>query len=210
MLTELKSAEQRTSYALGIDVGASLGRLPISLDLEAFIQGFQDVTGNRTPLLDPESFQKTMQAFQEKMREESQKAQAGQGTQNQQAGKDFLAGNKVRPGVKTTTSGLQYEVLTAGTGATPSADDMVTVHYVGTLVDGTEFDSSVRRGEPAQFPVSGVIPGWSEGLQLMKVGGKYRLVVPSELAYGARGAGQAIGPHATLVFEVELLGIGQE
>ena len=123
------------------------------------------------------------------------------------AGDAYLADNAAREGVSVTESGLQYEVLTAAEGDSPTADDTVSVHYVGTLINGTEFDSSIARGEPATFPLSGVIPGWTEGLQLMSVGSKYRFVIPSSLAYGARGAGQAIGPGETLIFEVELLEI---
>lgn len=208
--TELKTPAQRLSYALGLDVGASISRLPVRLDTALFVRGFEDMAANRQPLLSPEEFRQVMQEFQAFMQKESAKAQEASSGQNQEEGREFLAGNKVRPGVITTASGLQYEVLTEGTGAKPAAADHVTVHYTGTLIDGTEFDSSVRRGEPAHFPVDGVIPGWTEGLQLMKVGGKYRLYVPSELAYGERGAGQAIGPNSTLIFEVELLGIGEE
>jgi len=123
------------------------------------------------------------------------------------AGEAFLAENAAREGVTVTESGLQYEVLTAAEGAMPTEDDTVSVHYVGTLLDGTEFDSSIARGEPASFPLKGVIPGWTEGLQLMTVGSKNRFVIPSDLAYGDRGAGQAIGPGETLIFEVELLEI---
>jgi len=122
-------------------------------------------------------------------------------------GAKYLEENKARDGVKVTDSGLQYEVITEGEGAKPTAEDTVSVHYAGTLIDGTEFDSSIARGQPAEFPLNGVIPGWTEGLQLMNTGSKYRFVIPSELAYGDSGAGQAIGPGATLVFEVELLEI---
>lgn len=127
--------------------------------------------------------------------------------ENQAAGKEFLLENAKRDGVVTTTSGLQYEVLAQGSGASPKATDEVTVHYHGTLTDGRVFDSSVERGQPATFPVNGVIPGWIEALQLMNVGSKYKLFIPSDLAYGERGAGQMIGPNSTLIFEVELISI---
>ena len=207
---ELKTPDQRLSYALGIDIAASLSRLPLRLDQGAFVRGFEDVTANRDPLLSPEEFQTVMQEFQATMQQQNAAVVEEAGNQNLSDGREFLASNKTRPGVTTTASGLQYEVLTAGSGATPAETDSVTVHYTGTLIDGTEFDSSVRRGEPASFPVNGVIPGWTEALQLMKVGGKYRLFVPSELAYGPRGAGQAIGPNAALIFEVELLSIDED
>jgi FKBP-type peptidyl-prolyl cis-trans isomerase len=147
-----------------------------------------------------EEAQVTLQAQQEKV---AMKATAAASV----AGQAFLEANKAREGVMVTESGLQYEVLAAAEGANPSIDDTVSVHYVGTLTDGTEFDSSIARGEPASFPLKGVIPGWTEGLQLMNLGSKYRFVIPSDLAYGDRGAGQNIGPGATLVFEVELLEI---
>ena len=134
-------------------------------------------------------------------------AQAAASADAAAAGQAFLAENEAREEVSVTDSGLQYEVLEEGDGPKPSLEDTVSVHYVGTLIDGTEFDSSVARGEPASFPLKGVIPGWTEGLQLMDVGSKYRFVIPSELAYGDRGAGEAIGPGETLVFEVELLEI---
>ena len=141
-----------------------------------------------------------------KQEQEMSKAQK-QGEVNKQQGAAFLAANKSKPGVKTTASGLQYKVLKAGNGPTPKATDKVRTHYHGTLIDGTVFDSSVQRGEPAEFPVSGVIRGWTEALQLMKVGDKWQLFIPSELAYSARGAGGVIGPNSTLVFEIELLEI---
>ena len=207
MLTELKTAADRTSYALGLDVGLSLGRLPLELNVEAFIQGFRDITSGQKPQLSREEFAKIMETFQEQLREKAQAQQGGQADKNRTEGEQFLAANKVRPGVITTASGLQYEVLSAGTGATPKGSDVVTVHYTGTLVGGTVFDSSVHRGEPARFPLDGVIPGWTEALQLMKVGAKHRVYIPAELGYGDRGAGDAIGPNCALIFDVELLGV---
>ncbi len=210
MSLDLSSVAAKTSYALGIDVGNSFRRLPFKIEVAAFCQGIQDLAAGTKLQLSPEEFQAVMQAFQKQMQPQQQ--QAGQeasadGETNRATGEEFLAKNKTRAGVTTTASGLQYEVLTAGAGAKPAATDVVTVHYVGRLLDDTEFDSSVSRGEPATFPLSQVIPGWTEGVQLMSVGGKYRFFIPSDLAYGTRGAGQVIGPHRTLVFDVELLSI---
>ena len=146
------------------------------------------------------AFQKEMVAKQEQVNKEA-------GAKNAAAGQKFLADNKTKEGVKTTASGLQYKVMKEGSGATPKTTDTVTVNYRGTLIDGTEFDSSYKRNEPISFPVTGVIPGWTEALQLMKVGSKYQVFIPANLAYGAQGAGQVIGPNSTLIFDVELLGV---
>jgi len=207
MPADLSSVAAKTSYALGIDVGNSFRRLPFKIEVAAFCRGIQDLAGGVKLQLSPEEFQAVMQAFQKQMQQQAGQDQGAAGDANRKAGEVFLAKNKARSGVTATASGLQYEVLTAGAGAKPQATDVVTVHYVGRLLDDTEFDSSVSRGEPATFPLNQVIPGWTEGVQLMGVGGKYRFFIPSELAYGARGAGQMIGPHSTLVFEVELLSI---
>ena len=209
MSTELTTTEQKTSYALGLDVGMSFRRLPVELDLHGFFAGIEDMITGSKPRLTQEEFAETMQAFQATMQAAASEAQKGAAEENMKEGAAFLVKNGMQKGITTTDSGLQYQVLTAGTGATPKKSDLVTVHYTGTLIDGTVFDSSVERGEPASFPVGGVIPGWTEALLLMKVGGKYKLFVPSDLAYGTRGAGEAIGPNATLIFEVELLGIGK-
>jgi FKBP-type peptidyl-prolyl cis-trans isomerase len=209
MSSELKTVEEKTSYALGLDVGMSFRRLPIELDMPSFFAGIEDMLKGSRPRLTQEEFAETMKAFQASLQAKAAEAQAGAGEENMKAGAAFLAKNSMKKGVVTTDSGLQYTVLAEGSGAMPKRSDVVTVHYTGTLIDGSVFDSSVERGEPASFPVGGVIPGWTEGLQLMKVGGKYKLFVPAELAYGERGAGDVIGPNATLIFEVELLGIGK-
>jgi len=207
MAYELKSEEQKLSYSLGLILGEKLRVDFKELDTDAFRRGVESVYSDGKPLLTQEEVQGVMQAFQQKKIEEQRQAFAKQALQNLEKGQAYLADNGKKSGVQTTDSGLQYEELTAGKGGSPAVTDTVQVHYRGTLVDGTEFDSSYSRGEPVSFPLNGVIPGWTEGLQLMKEGGKSRLVIPSELAYGPGGMGNAIGPNETLVFEVELLKI---
>lgn len=203
---ELTTSEQKASYAIGVNIGSGITSqgLAEDVDLAAIALGMQDaVAGNLK--LTPEELEAAMQEFGAAMTAKQQAAMQVQA----QAGIDFLAKNASEPGVQTTASGLQYLVLTNGADANaakPAAADTVSVHYHGTLIDGTVFDSSVERGEPISFPLNGVIPGWTEGLQLMKVGDKFRFFIPSELAYGEAGAGP-IPPNSTLIFEVELLGI---
>jgi FKBP-type peptidyl-prolyl cis-trans isomerase FklB len=151
--------------------------------------------------------QQVMQDFQKKMMAKQMAAREEGLGKNKAEGEKFLADNKKKEGIKTTASGLQYKVITAGTGKTPKATDTVKTHYRGTLINGTEFDSSYKRGEPAEFPVNGVIKGWTEALQLMKEGAKWQLFIPSELAYGERGAGRDIGPNSTLIFDIELISV---
>ena len=203
----------KVSYALGMSLGNNLLQSGITtldyarlqsgittLDYARLAQGIQDVMEHRKPEI---SYQEAQTAINDFFRALQDKA----GQKNREEGQAFLAANARRPEVVTLPSGLQYEVVREGTGAKPKASDTVEVHYHGTLIDGTVFDSSVQRGTPATFGVTQVIPGWVEALQLMPVGSKWKLYIPSELAYGAQGAGGAIGPHTTLVFEVELLGI---
>jgi FKBP-type peptidyl-prolyl cis-trans isomerase FklB len=187
---------------LGVNVAKSVKNQGLeSIDSEAIAQAFTDVfEGNELKISEQES----NVILQEYFGKLAQKAQS----QNVEAGQNFLAENAKRDGVVTTATGLQYEVLTEGSGDSPKETDQVTVHYHGTLIDGTVFDSSVERGQPATFPVNGVIPGWVEALQLMNPGAKFKLFIPSNLAYGERGTGGAIGPNATLIFEVELISIG--
>ena len=198
----LDSVEQRVSYGIALNLGATLARQGVVVDEAAFLAGLQDGLAGKPARLPDAELRAAFEAAQQKAK------QAGSGRAAEQAGaaKAFLDANRARPGVVITPSGLQYEVLRAGTGAKPTSDQTVEVHYHGTLTDGTVFDSSVERGETISFPVTGVIPGWVEALQLMPVGSKWRLVIPSDLAYGPDGS-DPIPPGATLIFEVELIGI---
>ena len=203
---DLKDPKIRTSYALGVDIGKSVKRQPLELDAKAIAAGLVDAyTG--TPALSDAELKEVLQKLQEEFRSKAMAQQAKAGAENQKKGEAFLAENAKKDGVKTTTSGLQYQVIKSGSGKTPSKKDTVKVHYHGTLIDGTVFDSSVDRGEPISFPVDGVIPGWTEALQLMKEGDKWKIFIPSNLAYGEHGAGEKIAPNSTLVFEVELLSV---
>ncbi len=189
------------SYSLGLLVAQNLKQQGLNKVSSADVaDGIQDVISGAEPKL---SLEEANQIFSAHMQKQQEEAHSG----NVEEGKAFLMENAKKEGVTSLDSGLQYEVITAGTGASPGPTDKVTTHYHGTLLDGTVFDSSVERGQPASFPVNGVIMGWQEALQLMKVGSKWRLFVPHQLAYGERGAGGAIGPFATLIFEVELISI---
>ncbi|MDG1917706.1 MAG: FKBP-type peptidyl-prolyl cis-trans isomerase [Flavobacteriales bacterium] len=198
---ELTTQIDSVSYSLGISVANNLKNSGFeSIETDAMASAFNDVFSDKEVRITEDEANLLIQDyFLELSEKKSQEATA--------EGSSFLIENAKKVGVITTSSGLQYEIITNGTGATPSESDKVTVHYHGTLLDGTVFDSSVDRGQPATFPVNGVIPGWVEALQLMNVGSKYKLYIPSDLAYGERGAGGAIGPNATLIFEVELLSI---
>jgi FKBP-type peptidyl-prolyl cis-trans isomerase FklB len=193
------------SYGIGLNVGRGMKEDGLEVDLDAFVQGLRDGLQAAKPRYSEEQLRDALTALQHDMQSKRQQQQNVAGDKNQRDGQTFLAANKNKPGVKSTASGLQYQVIRSGAGAMPKATDTVRVHYEGTLLDGTVFDSSIKRKEPAEFPVNGVIPGWTEALQLMKVGDKWRLFIPSELAYGPRGAGGVIGPNSVLVFEVELL-----
>ncbi len=203
---DLKDPKIRSSYALGVDIGKSVKRQPLELDAKAIAAGFIDAYSG-TPALTDAELKEVLQKLQEEFRTKAMAQQAKAGAENQKKGEVFLTENAKKDGVKTTASGLQYQVIKSGSGKTPGKKDTVKVHYHGTLIDGTVFDSSVDRGEPISFPVDGVIPGWTEALQLMKEGDKWKIFIPANLAYGERGAGEKIAPNSTLVFEVELLAV---
>lgn len=197
---DLDNEQDNLSYSLGILLGERFTKRFGDLNYDALIEGLSQAHEGKETQISSEEAQNNLQTYEQAAAEASQASAA-------EDGKKYLEENQAKEGVQVTESGLQYEVISEGDGPKPAASDTVRVHYVGTLLDGTEFDSSVARGQPAEFPLNGVIPGWTEGLQLMNTGSKYRFVIPSELAYGNRGAGQLIGPGATLIFEVELLEI---
>jgi len=203
----LKTQKQKLSYSLGVDVAKSFAKMSVDLDLDGFIIGLKDGFSGKKTLMTDDEMHATMTAFQSDLMKKQSQGKQTAAEENKKAGENFLAENKKKEGVVALPSGLQYKILKAGKGKKPTAADKVECHYRGTLIDGTEFDSSYSRGEPATFPVNGVIPGWTEALKLMPVGSKWQLFVPSQLAYKEHGAGADIGPNATLIFEVELLGI---
>jgi FKBP-type peptidyl-prolyl cis-trans isomerase FklB len=203
----LQTPKDKLSYAIGMNFGASLRKQSVEVDTNILVRGLKDsLAGGKTLLTDDES-RAVIAELQAEMRKKQEEKMAQAGEVNMKEGQDFLAANKSKEGVVTLPSGLQYKILQAGTGPKPATSDSVVCNYRGTLINGTEFDSSYKRGQPATFPVSGVIKGWTEALQLMPVGSKWQLFVPAELAYGARGAGPGIGPNSTLIFEVELISI---
>jgi FKBP-type peptidyl-prolyl cis-trans isomerase len=203
----LDTPEKRLSYGIALRMGERMAADGMTMDVDAYALGMRDAFDGTEPRLSEEEITAEMMAFQEKMQADRDGEQAAMSEGNSEAGAAFLAENAQREGVMVTESGLQYEVVEAGAGASPSVDDQVEVHYRGTLIDGTVFDSSYDRGQTVTFGVTQVIAGWTEALQLMKEGATYKLYIPSELAYGAGGAGQIIGPNATLIFEVELVAI---
>jgi FKBP-type peptidyl-prolyl cis-trans isomerase FklB len=204
---ELKSDKQKGSFAIGYNVGTTLLRQvgPGSLDMSAFLLGMEQSLSGQKASLSAIEQERSFKKFIAELREEKMKKTAEASEINRKKGEEFLAANKKEKGVTTLASGLQYVVLKEGTGKKPKATDEVRVHYHGTLTDGTVFDSSVERGEPATFPVNAVIAGWTEALQLMQEGAKWKVAIPSNLAYGKQGRPPKIGPNETLVFEIELL-----
>jgi FKBP-type peptidyl-prolyl cis-trans isomerase FklB len=203
----LDTPKSRISYTIGVNIGQDFKTQKMDIDADALVMGLKDsMTGKELRLTD-EDMASEIQAFQQEMQTKMAAEMEAMVTKNKAEGEAFLAENAKKEGVVVTESGLQYKILEPGEGDSPQATDIVTVHYRGTLIDGTQFDSSYDRGEPATFPVGGVIPGWTEALQLMKPGAKWQLVIPPELAYGERGAGQEIGPNSTLLFDVELVSV---
>jgi FKBP-type peptidyl-prolyl cis-trans isomerase FklB len=199
----LKTDKQKFSYTAGYQIGQNLKRQNLDLDSKAFSQGAQDAITGAKPRLKPEEMQAAIQARQKKDMEK----QAAAAKKNLDAGQAFLEANKKKDGVTTTASGLQYKIITEGKGKQPKSTDTVVAHYRGTLINGNEFDSSYQRNEPATFPVGGVIKGWQEVLPLMKEGAKWQVYIPSDLAYGPRGAGAEIGPNEVLIFDIELVSV---
>ena len=204
----LKTQKDKASYAIGLNIGKSMHKDSVDVDPNILLRGMKDGLAGAKPLLTDEEAKAAMVALQADLRKKGEEKMLVQGEANKKQGDAFLAENKTKDGVVTLPSGLQYKILKEGTGPKPTTTDTVVCNYKGTLLDNTEFDSSYKRGQPATFPVSGVIKGWTEALQLMPVGSKWELFVPADLAYGARGGpGGGIGPNATLVFEVELMSI---
>jgi FKBP-type peptidyl-prolyl cis-trans isomerase FklB len=201
------SNKERISYIIGRDMAANFKKQGIDIDPDIFVRGLKEVLAGTQSNLSQAEVQDAMMELQQLMQSRQATTQSREAEINQQEGEAFLAENKNREGVITLPSGLQYMVLQEGSGATPGKNDRVTTHYHGTLIDGTVFDSSYERGQPATFPVNGVISGWTEALTKMKEGAKWRLFLPSNLAYGAQGAGDDIGPNATLIFDVELISV---
>jgi FKBP-type peptidyl-prolyl cis-trans isomerase len=203
----LKTQKEKFSYALGMKMGANLKKQEVPVDPAILARGLKDaLAGGKTLITDDEA-QAALNDVQNDLRKKQQEKMAVAGTANKKEGETFLAANKGREGVVSLPSGLEYKIVKEGTGPKPAASDSVVCNYRGTLINGTEFDSSYKHGQPATFPVSGVIKGWTEALQLMPVGSKWQLFIPPDLAYGERGAGGDIGPDSTLIFEVELLSI---
>ena len=201
-----KDKKQKFSYSLGMNFGTSWKAQEIDVDLDTLVKGIKDAMAGKTDLTQ-EQARETLMDFSKEMRTKQEEKRKQMGEKNKKEGASFLAENKSKPGVVTLPSGLQYKVITDGTGAIPKSNDTVSVNYVGTLIDGTEFDSSVKRGQPASFPVTRVIKGWTEALEMMKVGSKWQLFIPPELAYGTNGYRNTIAPNATLIFNVDLLSI---
>jgi FKBP-type peptidyl-prolyl cis-trans isomerase FklB len=198
-----KNQKDKLSYSIGMDIGKNFKGQSIDINPDVFLKGLKDALSGEKPLMTDQEIRETFALFQQELT-------AKLGDKNKKEGEAFLAENKKKEGVKTLPSGLQYKVMKAGTGKKPKSTDTVLTHYRGTLIDGTEFDSSYRRGKPSAFPVNGVIPGWTEALLLMEEGAKWQIFVPSALGYGERGSGNRIGPHATLIFEMELISIEQK
>jgi FKBP-type peptidyl-prolyl cis-trans isomerases 1 len=202
-----KTKKEKISYSIGVNIGKNMKTQGIDLDQGLLTQGIKDGLNSSKTAMSDKDMEETMTAFQQEMMGKMQAKQKVDGEKNVKEGEAFLAANKKKEGVVTLPSGLQYKILKSGDGPKPTKEQTVKCHYRGTLIDGTEFDSSYKRGEPTEFPVGQVIKGWTEALQLMPVGSKWQLFIPSDLAYGPNGAGQMIGPNATLIFDIELISI---
>lgn len=203
----LRTEDQKASYGIGLQMGEQLQAAEGRIDVNAFMAGFRDGMAGRDPALSQDEIEAALMALGEAIQEEEMARYAEEAERNAREGAAFLEENRAKEGVQVTESGLQYEVLREGEGERPSLEDQVSIHYRGTLIDGTQFDSSYDRGEPAVFGVGGVISGFAEALQLMPEGSHYRVFIPSELGYGPQGSGRIIGPNATLIFEIEFLEI---
>ena len=203
----LETLEQKASYSFGVDFAKRLKEQGIELDISALNRGIMDAASDTKLAFEEGEMNQFKAEYTQQLRAKLLQEQQQLAAKNLEAGKQFLADNANKEGVLTTANGLQYKVIKSGTGPSPKPDDTVTTHYRGTLIDGREFDSSYSRGQPASFPVKGVIKGWTEALQLMKVGDKWELYIPADLAYGASQRGELIEPNSTLLFELELLGI---
>ena len=204
---EKEAYRQQLSYCMGLDMGQSLASDKIDVNLQALVAGLQDALAGNQPKLSKEQISAVMSRFRQEMQQKAENRMSQIAADNLARGEAFLTENRSKEGVQETPSGLQYRVVEAGDGASPTVSDTVRCHYEGTLIDGTVFDSSYKRGEPAEFPVAAVIAGWTEALQMMKVGGKWEVFLPANIAYGERGAGGSIGPNETLLFTIELLDI---
>lgn len=203
----LDNPKDRISYTIGINIGQDFVTQKMDINADVLLLGIKDTMAGKEARLTEEEMMAEIQKFQEEMQAKMMADAQQSAEKNKLAGEAFLAENAKQEGIVVTASGLQYKVLEAGEGSSPGPADVATVHYRGTLIDDTQFDSSYDRGQPATFPVGGVIPGWTEALQLMKPGAKWQIFIPSQLAYGERGAGEAIGPNATLLFDVELVSV---
>ena len=206
---KLDTSKNRISYTIGVNIGQDFKSQNMDVDPDLLLMGLKDTLSGKELQLTEEEMVQEIQNFQQEMQVKMAAEMEAKAAENKAAGEAFLAENAKQEGVVETESGLQYKIIEPGQGDSPGPADVATVHYRGTLIDGTQFDSSYDRGQPASFPVGGVIPGWSEALQLMKPGAKWQLSIPAELAYGERGAGQDIGPNSTLLFDVELISVEQ-
>ena len=204
---ELITENDKINYSVGYRLGGDFKRQQVEIKPDMLLQGFEDATGDGKPLMTEQEMRTVLMSLASRVKAAQMEKLKKKGAENIREGEAFLAENSGKDGVTTLPSGLQYKVITAGTGKSPQQNDKVTVHYRGSLIDGTEFDSSYSRNKPATFGVSKVIPGWTEALQLMKEGDKWEIVIPSKLAYGERGAGARIPSNSTLIFEVELISV---